>query len=137
MAFGKSDEEKAADRAAKLAADEAHEAERAAQAYAASPAGQAAAAKARGDGFFQVEIDINRLVGTSALGSSRGRLSGAGGRPDLLGQIEDVGWRLEHVGYVFIETGSTSTNRALSTGQGTVTRGVVRGIYLFRNVDPV
>jgi hypothetical protein len=33
---------------------------------------------------------------------------------------------------MFVETGATTTNRMMSTGQGTVTRGVVRGIYLFR-----
>ena len=34
-----------------------------------------------------------------------------------------------------VQLGSTSTNRVLSTGQGTVTRGVVQGIYLFRAVS--
>ncbi len=94
--------------------------------------GQAEVAYQRGDAFFQVDIDVARLAGTaSAFGGSVNRVK-PGGKPDLLGQIEDVGWHLEHAGYVFIETGSTSSNRMLSTGQGTVTRGMVRGIYLFR-----
>ncbi len=73
-------------------------------------------------------------MGRSGLGSSTGRVRHSGGRPDLLGQIEEKGWKLEHVGYVFIETGATTTNRMLSTGQGMVTRGNVTGIYLFRAV---
>ena len=87
-----------------------------------------------GVAFFQIEIEVNQLAGSSGFGSSTGRVRHSGGRPDLLGQIEDKGWKLEHVGYVFIETGSTTTNRVLSTGQGMVTRGNVTGIYLFRAV---
>ncbi|HEY3718347.1 MAG TPA: hypothetical protein VGL39_27810 [Jatrophihabitantaceae bacterium] len=123
MALFKSDEERAA-RAEQKAAD----------AYASSPLGRAEAAHESGDGFFQLELDISHLTGASSVGSSTGRLKHTGGRPDLLGQIEDVGWRLEHAGYVFVETGATTTNRALGSGQGMVTKGVVRGIYLFRRV---
>lgn len=122
MAFGKSDEQKAAEKL-----------QQEADAYAASPVGMAYAAKSRGDAFFQVELEINSVSGNSQWGSAQGRVRGAGGRPDVLGQIEEIGWRLEHVGYVFIETGSTSTNRVLGTGQGVVTKGLTQGIYLFRN----
>lgn len=122
MAFGKTQEQKDEEARQKAAA-----------AYAESPVGRAEAAKARGDLFFQIEIEINSVSGTSGLGSSTGRVRQHGGRPDVLGQIEDAGWRLEHVGYVFIETGSTSTNRAFGTGQGVVVKGFTQGIYLFRN----
>lgn len=130
MPWGKTDEQKQARAQQKQqeAADKEH------QAYLRTPTGQAEAALARGDRFFQVEIPISALGGSaSAFGSSlnvikKSKMSA----PDMLGQIEELGWRLEHVGYVFIETGSTSTNRVLSTGQGTVTRGQVQGIYLFR-----
>lgn len=108
--------------------------DKAAERYAASPLGRAEAAHEAGDGFYQLELDISHLSGASGLGSSTGRIRHSGGRPDLLGQIEDIGWRLEHAGYVFVETGATTTNRALGTGQGMVTKGVVRGIYLFRRV---
>jgi hypothetical protein len=120
--WGKTEEQKQAEREAK-----------AAQEWAESPVGRATAAKEAGQAFFQFEMDISALGGSSGLGSSAGRMRHSGGRPDLLGQIEETGWRLEHVGYVFIETGATTTNRVMSTGQGTVTKGVVRGIYLFRN----
>ena len=113
--------------------DAAAEAKRRAE-YEASPVGRAEAERAAGSAFFQIEIEVNQLAGSSGFGSSTGRVRHSGGRPDLLGQIEDKGWKLEHVGYVFIETGSTTTNRVLSTGQGMVTRGNVTGIYLFRAV---
>jgi len=124
MAWGKTDQQKQAEAA-----------QQAAEQHANSPLGRAERAKGNGDAFFQLEIDISRLHGTSGLGSSSGRERRTGGRPDLLGQIEEIGWRLDHVGYVFVETGATSTNRTLGTGQGTVTKGLVRGIYLFRNTD--
>lgn len=124
MAFRKTEEEKAA-----------RDAERKAEAYASSPVGQAEAAHRRGDGFFQIELEISKIGGLgtySAFGSSGNAVKHTGGRPDLLGQIEDVGWRLEHVGYVFVETGATTSNRFGGTGQGVVTRGQVMGVYLFR-----
>lgn len=87
-----------------------------------------------GDRFFQLSIAVSELSGAaSSFGSSANEFRSSAGAPDVLGQIEDLGWRLEHVGYVFVETGSTSTNRLLSTGEGTVTRGQVQGIYLFRS----
>lgn len=101
--------------------------------YPNTPVGRAAAAMENGDRFFQLSIAISELGGAaSSFGSSSNQLRSAGGAPDVLGQIEELGWRLEHVGYVFIETGSTSTNRVFSTGEGTVIKGQVQGIYLFR-----
>jgi hypothetical protein len=132
MAWGKTEEQKAVE-----AQQQAIDAQRQAEAqWWASPVGLATAAKQRGDGFFHLEVEMSRLKGgASAFGSSQNKMRTIGGRPDFLGQIEQVGWRLEHVGYVFVETGSTSTNRVISTGQGVVTRGVVQGMYLFRNTD--
>lgn len=108
------------------------DAERAA--YWASPVGQAESARFHGLGFFQVEIPIRSIGGASAFGNQTTFVLGSGGRPDILSQIEAKGWRLENVGYVFVETGATSTNHFLTTGQGTATHGHVLGIYLFRAV---
>lgn len=141
MPFNKSEDKKqeAADRKALKAQEEQARKDAAAEAkqraeYEASPVGRAEAERAAGSAFFQIEIEVSQLSGSSGFGSSTGRVRHSGGRPDLLGQIEDKGWKLEHVGYVFIETGSTTTNRVMSTGQGMVTRGNVTGIYLFRAV---
>lgn len=48
------------------------------------------------------------------------------------GRHEAVGWKLDDVGYTFVQTGSTSTSRMLQTGEGTVTEGFVLAVYLFR-----
>ena len=131
--WGKTEDEKRADQAAKDAERKAAADAQAAAAWWASPIGLATAAHQNGDGFFQFESDVSKLAGpSSGFGSSSNVVRHTGGPTDVLAQIEAVGWHLEHVGYVFIETGSTSTNRVLATGQGTVTRGVVTGIYLFR-----
>lgn len=129
--------EKAAHQAAAQAARAVERAEedkaREEAAFAASPVGRALAAFQNGDAFFQIQILVSELAGAaSSFGSSTNRVRDRKPATDLLGRIEAEGWTLEHVGYVFIETGSTSTNRVLATGQGTVTRGQVNGIYLFR-----
>lgn len=144
MAWGKTEEEKEQERLEKerqRASAEADRVQRAAAEQAArakaqfdsSPVGKATAAFESGARFFQIEIEVSSLSGlASSFGSSNNTISHRGGASDVLGQIEEVGWRLEHAGWVFIETGATSTNRVLSTGQGTVTKGNVTGIYLFR-----
>lgn len=144
MAWGRTEDEKARERTEKEQARAAAEAEarraadaaaqaRAAAEYAASPPGRAAAAYQRGDAFFQLELDISALSGpTSFFGSSANAITSHTGAHDVLGTVEAQGWHLEHVGYVFVETGATTTNRVLGTGQGMVTQGVIRGIYLFR-----
>ncbi len=146
MALFKSEEEKAADREAKAKAEADQQAAYAAQqaaakkaaedeAFAESPVGRATAAHQAGSTFFQLQLAVSQLTGpTSSFGSSANdEVTYHGSASDVLGQIEAVGWHLEHAGYVFIETGATSTNQLFSTGQGTVTQGTVTGIYLFRN----
>jgi len=133
MAWSKTEEQKQEAKAAREASELEAKNAKAAAAYAASPVGRAEASHQNGDAFFQVEIEVSALTGfSSVFGSSDNALRHTGVATDVLGRIEAKGWRLEHVGYVFIETGSTSTNRVLSTGQGVVTRGNVTGIYLFR-----
>lgn len=51
---------------------------------------------------------------------------------DVLAQIEELGWRLVHVGYVFVETGEVSRGKVMSSGGMSRTDGYVEGIYLFR-----
>jgi len=36
---------------------------------------------------------------------------------------------------VFVETGASSSQRILGTGDGVVNRGAVRGFFLFRRAD--
>jgi hypothetical protein len=43
--------------------------------------------------------------------------------------------RLEHVSYIFMITGETSTQRVFASGEATAVSGVTVGVYLFRNTD--
>lgn len=52
----------------------------------------------------------------------------------MLGQIEQVGWRLEQASWIFMETGQSSRDKFLASGQLTVVTGQVVGIYLFRRL---
>jgi hypothetical protein len=133
MAWGKTEEEKERERLEKEQQRATDAAAKAQAAYDKSPVGKAQAAFNSGARFFQIEIEVSSLAGyASTFGSSYNSVNHSGNASDVLGQIEEVGWHLEHAGWVFIETGATSTNRVLSTGQGTVTKGNVTGVYLFR-----
>jgi hypothetical protein len=67
-------------------------------AFWASPVGEAARAKLRGDRFFQIELDDASLT---AYAENAARSGGRRARRtcDLLGQIEELGWHLEHVSW--------------------------------------
>ena len=54
-------------------------------------------------------------------------------QPHVLEQIEAEGWHLEHIGYVFQETGAVSRDKLLSSGQVQQVTGQIIGIYLFRS----
>lgn len=87
----------------------------------------------RGDTILQIAIECAQLAGGQSAWGSSDNFTVAD--PDvgwLLGHIEELGWRLAHSDFVFVETGSSSSARILSTGEGTVTRGSVHGFYVFR-----
>lgn len=137
--FRKTEEEKAADQArkqaeedAKRAAAEAAEQQRQAAEFARSPVGQATTARQQGQQLFQLLLPLAELDGTSSTwGSADNQLNNLG-QDSVLDAIEKVGWRLEHADAVFAETGATSSSRVLQTGEGTVTRGTIYGLYVFR-----
>ncbi|PZQ91680.1 MAG: hypothetical protein DI534_01550 [Leifsonia xyli] len=97
----------------------------------------ARSAHERGDELLQIGVESGRLAGGASSWGSSENLTVSD--PDvgwLLGHIEAIGWRLEHSAFVFVETGSSSSARLLSTGEGTVTRGEIVGYYLFRRAVP-
>jgi hypothetical protein len=69
------------------------------QEYQASPVGQAAAAFARGNAFFQIRIPVTSMSRWAPFYEERERRLHV--PIDVLGQIEAVGWRLEHASWVF------------------------------------
>lgn len=138
MAFGKSPEEKAAEKAAaeQQAAQLAQQ--RAAAAFLASPEGQATTAKQQNQGFLEVQLVVGSSQRVSSIfnpdptGSGQNRTATHAG---TLAAIESIGWHLEQVGYIFMVTGESSSDRILGTGQNTAVSGETVGIYLFRNSD--
>jgi hypothetical protein len=137
--FRKTEEEKAADEArkqaeheAQLRAAEAADEQRKAEEFARSPVGLATAARQQGRQLFQLLLPLAELNGDSSyFGSADNRLQSLM-QGSVLDEIEQVGWRLERADAVFTETGATSSSRVLSTGEGTVTRGTIYGLYIFR-----
>ena len=135
--FKKSEEDRQAE-LRKLEEENAkREAEKRHQAWLQTPLGLATTAKEAGNGFFEIELEIgsskrNVSFGTSDFGShKKSDFTG------LLSQIEDIGWKLEHVGYYFMITGETSRDKFLASGQHTAVNGKTMGVYLFRNSESI
>ncbi len=101
-------------------------------AYLATPVGAATAAKEAGQRFFEVQLEVGGHRGTASFGMAGGQRTTASSA-EVLSQIEDIGWRLEHAGYYFMITGETSTDRVFISGEQTAISGVTVGVYLFRN----
>ena len=121
-------------RAQAAAAEQARLAEEQRQrdAFLATPVGAATAAREAGQSFFEVQLEVAGHAGRAGFGSIDGRRSTSSSAATL-GEIEKLGWRLEHAGYYFMITGETSTDRVFVTGQATAVSGVTIGVYLFRN----
>jgi hypothetical protein len=106
------------------------------ESYLATPVGRAETAHQEGRAFFQLTGPISEVEGrASDWILSQSTETRRFVHTDLLGQIEEVGWRLEHVGYVFVETGEVARSKVTSRGSVSRTQGYVEGIYLFRRVQ--
>ncbi|HKR71814.1 MAG TPA: hypothetical protein VJT16_23485 [Streptosporangiaceae bacterium] len=127
-------EEQAREEAARAEQAKAAEEQRQRAAFLATPIGAATAAKEEGQPFFEVQLEVGSHVGTASFGFADGRRSSASSAA-ILGEIEKLGWRLEHAGYYFMITGETSTERMFLSGEATAVSGVTIGVYLFRNTS--
>lgn len=103
-------------------------------AWLASPVGAATAAKEAEERFLELQLPVGGHLGQASWGMTTGERKAASSA-SILGQIEKVGWRLEHASYFFMVTAQSSTERMFLTGQETAVSGVTVGVYLFRNVD--
>ena len=93
--------------------------------FAASGLGEALAAHERGHAFFELRAftsEVNEPVPASTPAREFNRT-------DLLGQIEEIGWRLEHASWVWLQMGMNGDLRSSRIA------GEVTGIYLFRRAD--
>jgi hypothetical protein len=102
------------------------------------PLRRAATALARGDSFFEIQRPVcDVLVGGAVLSApaSQGRRDDAGA--DVVAAIERLGWRLEHVNYLFVplpEPDARTSRRPVTDLRGPAV-GVVLGAYLFQLPD--
>jgi hypothetical protein len=124
--------EQAREQAAAAEQARAAEEQRQRDAFLATPVGAATAAKQAGQAFFEIQLEVGRHTGSAGFGSAEGRRSTASSAATL-GEIEKLGWHLEHAGYYFMITGESSTNRAFVSGEATAVSGITVGVYLFRN----
>ena len=98
-----------------------------------SPVGEARTARSRGQGFFEIQLDVGESVRDVSFGSADHAVSDTRtSHPDLLSAIESEGWTLHTASYVFIPTGESTRDKILGTGQSVAISGRTVGIYLFR-----
>jgi hypothetical protein len=124
--------EEAREQAALAEEAQLEEEERRREEFLAAPVGAATAAMEEGETFFEVQLEVGSNIGSAGFGSIDGQHS-VSSSARTLGEIERLGWRLEHVGYFFMITGETSTARVFVSGDNTAVSGVTVGVYLFRN----
>lgn len=92
-------------------------------------------AYSRGDALLHLQVEVSRLTGeASSWGSADNGFVSDESVGYFLSEIERIGWRLEHTGYTFVESGATTSARMLSTGTGVVNHGAVSGYFTFRRV---
>jgi hypothetical protein len=75
---------------------------------------------------------VGRHAASAGFGNADGRRTTVSSAATL-GEIEKLGWHLEHAGYYFMITGETSTNRVFVSGEATAVSGITVGVYPFRN----
>ncbi|MEJ2344289.1 MAG: hypothetical protein P8076_16580 [Gammaproteobacteria bacterium] len=104
--------------------------------FAASPAGKARAAREAGMKIFQIDLPLSQTTGrTVAMLGAYASSSETQDYANVIQSIEEQGWHLEHVGYVFRLTGSETRDKLFASGQQEAVSGEIVGIYLFRAVD--
>ena len=126
--------EEAREQAAQAERARAAEEQRQREAFLATPVGAATAAKEAGQAFFEIQLDVGAHSGSAGWGAADGHHITSSSAVTL-GEIEKLGWRLEHAGYFFMMTGETSTARVFVSGEATAISGVTVGVYLFRNTE--
>lgn len=102
--------------------------------FAASPAGQARDAKAAGMKIFQIDVPLSKTKGqTVAMIGAFAHSSKTLNYANVIQSIEEEGWHLDNVGYVYRVTGSESRDKFMASGQQEAVSGEIVGIYIFRS----
>jgi hypothetical protein len=138
----KSEEEKAADAALKeQRRQEAEEGkrlvaiEKAKQDFFETPAGRARLAYESGDPVFQYAFDVvnHAAVVVAMVGSRQSKKTND--PVAVLNSVCHEGWELVNGSFVFVEEGSQSRDKFMSSGQNVAVKGTTVGYYLFRRSD--
>ena len=136
---GKSEEEKAdaaarkeQQRQEKERRKELERIEKAKQEFLRSPAGRARTAYEAGDHVFQYSIDVmsQQAIIVKMVGSSTAKTSND--PVDVLNSVCHEGWELVNGSFVFVEEGSQTRDKLMSSGQNVAVKGTTVGYYLFR-----
>ena len=93
---------------------------------------QARTARTRGAGFLEIQLEVAESSRDVRFGEADSGERTARDHGEILAAIESEGWRLEHVGYVFVPTGQSTRQKVLGTGESVAVSGVTVGFYLFR-----
>ena len=128
----KSPEEKAKLEAEKRKIKDEKEELRRAEKFAKSPAGKARAAKMAGAKIFQFAAPLSKTSADVVAMMGAFTSTKDSQHASILDTIEAEGWLLEHAGYVYRITRSTSRDKFLSSGQQEAVEGEIIGIYIFR-----
>ncbi|HLU91595.1 MAG TPA: hypothetical protein VKZ46_03330 [Pedomonas sp.] len=104
--------------------------------FAATPAGQARRARQSGRSIFQIDLSLSATRGAVLpMVTAYSVSTEVGSAGNAIEAIEAEGWRLEHVGYVYRMTGSTSRDKFMASGQQEAVHGEIVGVYLFRATE--
>lgn len=112
------------------------EAARREKAFLESPPGRARAARKTGMKIFQIDMPLSQSKAHIApmIGAFT-RKEQTTDYANMIQAIEEEGWRLENVGYVFRWTGSETRDKLLASGQQESVSGEIIGIYIFRATE--
>jgi hypothetical protein len=99
------------------------------------PSGRARAAKAAGSKIFQIDVPLSQTTGhTVAMIGAFANSTKTQDYSNVIQAIEEEGWRLDNVGYIYRITGSESRDKFLASGQQEAVSGEIVGIYIFRAI---
>ncbi len=94
---------------------------------------QAKAAKDAGARIFQAALPLSTTTGFTVAMVGVFTTTKDVEHASILDGIEAQGWRLDHVGYVYRVTGTTSRDKFFASGQQEAVSGEIIGVYLFRS----
>ena len=93
---------------------------------------RAHAAKIAGSKLYQIVLPLSTTRGGVVPMMTVFTTSETADHASILEAVEEHGWHLEHVNYVFRMTETVSRDKFLSSGQQEAVSGEVLGIYIFR-----